>query len=61
MKYIPLQKQSKRAQKAYHAARRGDWGAVSPVTRVPPNPKAYNRKKSGQRAYREPLSGLFAA
>ncbi|MCL2003646.1 MAG: hypothetical protein FWG72_06550 [Oscillospiraceae bacterium] len=47
--YIPLEKRSKREQKAYFAGRRGSWGGVNPVTRKPPNPKAYNRKKSGQR------------
>jgi hypothetical protein len=57
--YIPLEKRSKREQKAYFAARRGNWGDVNPVTRKPPNPKAYNRKKSGQRYEHEPLSGFL--
>jgi len=46
--YIPLAKQSKQKQKAYHTSKRGTWGEINPVTRKPPNPKAYNRKKSGQ-------------
>lgn len=46
--FIPLGKQSKQKQREFHAARRGDWGGINPVTRKPPNPKAYNRKKSGQ-------------
>ena len=46
-KFIPLAKQSKRKQREYHAARRGDWGGLNPVTRKPPDPKVYNRKKSG--------------
>jgi len=44
-KFIPLAKQSKLKQKKYHAAKRGTWGALNPVTRKPPNPKAYNRVK----------------
>ena len=48
-KHIPLDKQSKRKQKEYHATQRKGWGDVNPVTRVVPNAKAYNRKKSKQR------------
>jgi len=59
--YIPLEKRSKREQKEYFAARRGSWGSVSPVTRKPPNPKAYNRKRSGQRYENEPPPGFFVA
>ena len=44
--FIPLSKQSKQRQKEYHASKRGSWGEISPVTRKPPNPKAYNRRKS---------------
>lgn len=57
-RYIPLEKRSKREQKEYHAARRGSWGGISPVTRKPPNPKAYNRKKSGRRHEHEPTPGF---
>ena len=48
-RYIPLEKRSKREKKEYYATRRGSWGGISPVTKKPPNPKAYNRKKSWQR------------
>ena len=58
-KYVPLQKQSKQKQREFHAARRGDWGGINPVTRKPPNPKAYDRKKAGQRLDREPQPGFF--
>jgi len=58
-KYVPLEKQSRRKQKEYYASLRGSWGGVNPVTRKPPNPRAYNRKKSGQRHEGEPLPGLF--
>jgi len=47
--FIPLAKQSKQKQKAYHAAKRSSWGSLNPVTRKPPNPKAYNRAKRGSR------------
>ncbi len=50
---IPLEKMSKKAKRAYHAARRGTWGAISPVTRAPLKPGAYKRKKSG--AWRQNL------
>ena len=59
--YIPLEKQSKRKQREYFASRRGSWGNVNPVTRKPPNPKAYSRKKSGQRYEHEPMPGFFVA
>ena len=45
LKMIPLNKQSKKAQRRYHAAKRGDWNGVSPVTRVIPNKKAYDRNR----------------
>jgi len=46
--FIPLSKQSKLNQKKFHDAKRGSWGNVNPVTRTPPNPKAYNRRKTGR-------------
>ena len=58
-KYVPLDKQSKQKRKEYYANRRKDWGGLNPVTRKPPNPKAYKRKKSGQRHDHEPLSGFY--
>jgi hypothetical protein len=58
-KYVPLEKQSKRQKQEYYAARRKDWGGLNPVTRKPPNPKAYIRKKSGQRYEHEPRPGFF--
>ena len=44
-KLIPLRKQSKRAQKAYHSRQRGSWYGVNPVTRTAPNKKAYDRNR----------------
>ena len=46
--FIPLSKQSKLNQKKFHDSKRGTWGNVNPVTRTPPNPKAYNRRKTGR-------------
>ena len=43
--FIPIEKQSKKARRACHAKQRRTWGAISPVTRRPPEPKAYKRKK----------------
>ncbi len=45
-KWIPYEKLSKKKQRELNAKRRGSWGGISPVTRKPPNPKAYNRKKA---------------
>jgi hypothetical protein len=43
--FIPLSKLSKRKQRAHYASKRGSWGEVNPVTRKPPNPKAYKRER----------------
>ena len=42
-KFIPYEKLSKKKKRELNAARRGTW-SLSPVTRRPENPKAYNRK-----------------
>ncbi len=42
---IPLEKQSKARQREYHAARRGSWNGVNPVSRVVPSGKAYDRNR----------------
>jgi len=44
--FVPLNKQSKQKQKKYHTQKRGTWGELNPVTRKPPNPKAYIREKA---------------
>lgn len=46
--FIPYEKLSKRARKARDAERRGSWG-MSPVTRRPEKPGAYNRAKTRSR------------
>ena len=48
-KYVPLEKRSKKEQKAYHAQQRGSWNGVNPVTRVVPNKKVYDRKRAKAR------------
>ena len=53
---VPLKKRSKKAQKEYHAKRRGSWYGLSPVTRTVPSGKAYDRnriKRSTRGAFRE--------
>lgn len=46
LKMVPLNKQSKKQQRAYHAARRGSWNGVSPVTRTVPSKKVYDRRRT---------------
>jgi len=46
--FIPLAKQSKQKQKAYHTSNRTTWGILNPATRTPPNPKAYKRTKKSE-------------
>lgn len=41
----PLQKQSKREQKGYHAKRRGSWNGLCPVTWTVPNGRGYDRNR----------------
>ncbi len=45
-KVIPLKKQSKKAQKAFHVKQRGSWNGLSPATQVVPSKKVYERKKT---------------
>lgn len=40
------QKLSKKKQREQNLLRRKTWGEISPVTRRPDDPKAYNRKKA---------------
>lgn len=43
--FVPLEKSSKKAQREFFKKQRGTWGAISPVTRKSPEPKAYKRKR----------------
>ena len=44
-KFIPYEKLSKKEKRKVDLARRQTWGDLCPVTRMPPNSKAYNRNK----------------
>ncbi|HOU11463.1 MAG TPA: hypothetical protein PL044_12345 [Clostridiales bacterium] len=44
-RYVPYDKMSKRKKREMNNRRRRTWKGLSPVTRKPPNPRAYNRKK----------------
>ncbi len=47
-KLIPLEKMSKKKQREYHARQRGSWYGLSPVTRIVPSGKAYDRNRVRQ-------------
>ena len=59
-KFTPFEKLSKRDQRALNQKRRKSWGGLNPVTRKPPNPKAYDRNKTRGRNDDSPLSGFCA-
>lgn len=44
---------TKKERKAYYASQRGSWNGLNPVTRVPANPKAYNRAKQATQTRRD--------
>lgn len=44
-KFVPYEKLSKKKKKEMNAERRTSW-QISPITRKPENPKAYNRRKA---------------
>jgi hypothetical protein len=47
-KFIPYEKLSKKKKRELNESKRTRW-TISPVTRRPENPKAYNRKKAQKR------------
>lgn len=47
-KFIPYEKLSKKKKRELDLKKRKTW-AVSPITRRPENPRAYNRKKARKR------------
>ena len=51
--FTPYEKLSKKKRKALNARRRGNWGGHSPVTRMPANPRAYNRAKQKRQERQE--------
>ena len=58
-KFIPYEKLSKKKKRELDAKRRGTWGALNPVTRKSPDPRAYNRKKARKQAFDEADSVSF--
>lgn len=42
---VPLHKQNKKEQRAYHSKQRGSWYGLCPVTRTVPNGKVYDRNR----------------
>ncbi len=44
-RFTPKEKLSKKEKRKLDLSGRVTWGAINPVTRKPPNPKAYDRKK----------------
>ena len=55
-KYIPYEKLSKKQQRKVNAAKRNTWGPLNPITRTPPNSRAYNRKRTQE--WKKELPGL---
>lgn len=47
-KFVPLEKQTKKAQKEWHKKQRRTWNGLDPMTRTQENGKAYNRNKFKQ-------------
>ena len=45
-KFIPYEKLSKKEKRRLDRIGRQTWGGLNPVTRMPENSRAYNRKKS---------------
>lgn len=48
-KLIPLEKQSKRAQKEHHQTQRNTWGDVKPTLRIVESKKTYRRARQKTR------------
>ena len=52
-KFIPYEKLSKKKKRELDAAKRTTWGALNPVTRRTPNPRAYDRQKARRWKYQD--------
>lgn len=44
-KIVSREKMSKAQRRKLDLQKRAGWGGLNPVTRRPPNPRAYNRRK----------------
>ena len=62
-KMIPYEKLSKKQQRVLNQAKRGSWGSLNPLTRTPPNSRAYNRKRTQdwKKELPDPASFVFAS
>ena len=59
-KFVSYEKLSKKAKRAEAQKRRRDWGALSPITRKAPNPRAYQRQKTrSQNLWTDSETGSF--
>jgi hypothetical protein len=58
-KFIPYVKLPKRLKREADKRRRKSWGSLNPVTRKPPNPKAYDRKKARKRSQDDDFGSVF--
>ena len=44
VKVTLIAKQSKSKQREYYASKRGSWNGISPMTRIVPSRRVYDRK-----------------
>lgn len=58
-KFIPYAKLPKRLKREADKRRRKSWGSLNPVTRKPPEPKAYNRKKARKRSQDDDFTSVL--
>jgi hypothetical protein len=59
VKFTPHEKLSKKEQRRLNLLQRGSWHGLNPVTRIPKNPKAYNRQKERKRFYEDSDTSAF--
>lgn len=45
MKYVAVNKRSKKEQREFYNSQRKTWGELSPVTKIVPNKKHYKRER----------------
>lgn len=57
-KFVPYEKLSKKKKRELDRKRRNTW-SLSPVTRKPDDPKAYNRRKTQKWEFDDPVSAFF--
>ena len=46
VRFVMVEKRSKKEQRALNAAQRGSWGICNPVSRTIPSGKTYDRNKA---------------